>query len=168
MGADVRRPPVVIRRFRRRFRRTTQGLTPGYVYAILNMETGRFKIGGTARTPTERMRDFQTGSDAPLTVLSAWWAPHWPALERLMHRILADRHHRGEWYSINLADAHRAYELATGHRGYRYWRARVLGELRLSWLAASRWVVRGLAAVGAIAVGAVSVWLAVLVGLDIL
>ena len=136
----------------------------GWVYALQRGD--QIKIGMTERsTPDKRLRELQTGQPDRYTLVATWETGSPLALEQRMHAVLADRHYRGEWYSITPVEAVEAYTSATGTgMGFRL----VALRLRLwrQWL--WQWLLRVFVAVGAVAVGLLVTWLTVLFALDIL
>lgn len=61
-----------------------------------------FKIG-IASKPSERLSQFQVGSPKKFQGHS-WKVNEADAIERLLHRAFRDKHLRGEWFELDLAD----------------------------------------------------------------
>ena len=87
----------------------------GWVYAIASQDRPLIKIGRTDRDDVEdRLRQLQTGQPDKLTIVWRWATDDSRTLERSMHALLDEYHHRGEWFTCTPEQAARAYTLATG------------------------------------------------------
>jgi hypothetical protein len=67
-----------------------------YLYTISDDEGKYFKVG-VANNPAERLKQLQTGNPIRLRIEAV--VPNEPHLEYIMHKSLAHRHVRGEWFA---------------------------------------------------------------------
>jgi hypothetical protein len=84
------------------------------LYVIHAATTGFYKIG-KANVPLDRMRSLQTGNPFQLTVVHVDHGEDETEAERLerrVHAILDEHHHRGEWFSCTLDQVKAAIEQA--------------------------------------------------------
>ncbi len=56
---------------------------------------GYYKVG-IAKDPDARLKDLQTGNPYPITLIKTW--PGRSDLEKEVHDMLEQFHHRGEWF----------------------------------------------------------------------
>jgi hypothetical protein len=88
-------------------RKSRRGQAPLNLYVIQARGSARFKIG-ISETPTERLRTMQIGSPLDLELVCAV-AIESRKVEALAHELLANQHHRGEWFDLGEhAEAFRA------------------------------------------------------------
>lgn len=80
--------------------------TAPYIYIISESTDGPVKIGFSAN-PDRRLKQLQTGHSGALTVQYKHevLAENVKALERIIHRTLAHKRSRGEWFTISTEDA---------------------------------------------------------------
>ena len=69
-----------------------------YLYFIQGELTGLIKIGKTERSPTERLRSFQTGSPDKLLLLKSVRYPKDQNYEKEVHDRFAHLRTHGEWF----------------------------------------------------------------------
>lgn len=132
-------------------------MTGGWVYAIASEDRPLVKIGRTDRDVAGRLRELQTGQPDTLRVLFEWHVKDSRAAEAAMHRALATRHHRGEWFAATPGEVARAWDRCTGdaswlwqlrwsagccvRAGVGVWRWLAWWTGTITWLAAAGWVV---------------------------
>lgn len=84
----------------------------GYVYFICEEPRGLFKIGRTAKHPSGRARELQTGNPRKLRVYGWISTPEHVALELYFHKQFEKRRHGGEWFKISPKQIERAVNRA--------------------------------------------------------
>jgi hypothetical protein len=113
----------------------------GWVYAIASEDRPLIKIGRTDRSVPGRLKELQTGQPDTLRILFEWHVQDSAAAEGAMHRALAHRHHRGEWFAVTPAEVAQAWDRCTGTASW-WWQARWHSGCALRALqAAAKWVV---------------------------
>ncbi len=88
------------------------------LYVIQDPASGHLKIG-KAFDPEDRLSQFQTGTPHQLTILhthSCEDDEEAPALETMVHRILAEHRVRGEWFNVTLDQTMAAIAQARAQR----------------------------------------------------
>ncbi len=86
----------------------------GIVYVI---ESGEFlKIGKTSKSAFGRLRDLQTGSPHPLSLLCYIETDKHTELERELHRCFQKERVRGEWFKLKPEHVARIQEMADWNR----------------------------------------------------
>lgn len=88
---------------------TCGGPKAGWVYFIACVDSGRCKIGFTAKPVEKRLANLQTGSSGELVMIARH--PGTVESERELHARFSDCRLHGEWFQPN--DDLRAYILAT-------------------------------------------------------
>lgn len=74
----------------------------GYVY-LAYAETGHYKIG-ISREPVERIRVFDTVMPIDVKIVHYFWADDHRNAESELHSRFAHKHHRGEWFNLDIQD----------------------------------------------------------------
>jgi len=72
----------------------------GYVYFICEEPRELFKIGRTAKYPSGRVRELQTGNPRKLRVYGWISTPEHVALELYFHKKFDKKRRMGEWFKI--------------------------------------------------------------------
>lgn len=70
----------------------------GDIY-IARSDTGHYKIG-ISKTPTERIRYFDTIMPVEVELVYRFPSDNCRRGEKIMHQVLAEYHHRGEWFNL--------------------------------------------------------------------
>jgi hypothetical protein len=71
-----------------------------YVYAIREVETGNIKLG-ISRNPEERLKQLQVANSSTLELVAYKKANNRFADEKLQHKLNAEHHLLGEWFSAS-------------------------------------------------------------------
>lgn len=74
-----------------------EDLAEVYIYAIRNTDTGNLKLG-ISRDPEQRLKSLQIGCDGKLVLVAYRKAENRFADERVLHKLHAEGHVRGEWF----------------------------------------------------------------------
>lgn len=72
----------------------------GYIYLIHAENSTHYKIGFTSRDPFVRLKELQTGSSVPLTLIHFWKGSL--ANEHDIHNMLQQFRIQGEWFDLEL------------------------------------------------------------------
>jgi len=70
----------------------------GFVYFIIEEDTGRVKIGKTTNTPEDRLRSLRTGNSHPLKLICYMETMYPEILERKLHNRFSPYRIHGEWF----------------------------------------------------------------------
>lgn len=79
-----------------------RGIKAGYVYLVLEEETGRHKIGVSLRNVEARITIMQSGNSSLLTLVGTIFVEDMYGHEKALHMQYADKNIRGEWYALSL------------------------------------------------------------------
>jgi hypothetical protein len=81
-------------------------VSESFVYVIAPSPEGPCKIGFSA-DPHRRLRQLQTGYPARLTLyhFQPFCADRAPLMEKLIHKSIAFRRAKGEWFNVSVEDA---------------------------------------------------------------
>lgn len=70
-----------------------------YIYLITDDIS--YKIGISKNDPYERLKTLQTGSANSLSIVHIFQSKYANILEKTLHRIFEQEHHRGEWFNLS-------------------------------------------------------------------
>lgn len=76
----------------------------GLVYLILNVESGRYKIGITKNSANKRISNLKTGNDCELMLIKTYESRNYKAIERLLHVYYEPKRICGEWFELEDSD----------------------------------------------------------------
>jgi len=89
---------------------TPDDMVEDYVYAIREVETGRFKFGFT-NDPERRLQELQRCTSRKLELAGYFLTNNKVADERAIHQANSEHHIRGEWFDANATIEGSYYEL---------------------------------------------------------
>lgn len=72
-----------------------------YIYLIRNDNEDTYKIGVTKNDPKKRLKQLQTGSSSPLTLINFFQTQYPYRLETMLHNYFKLNNYNGEWYILN-------------------------------------------------------------------
>ena len=75
-----------------------------HVYIIQNLANGAFKIG-TSIHPAKRVKQLQTGNDAPFKLIGSYPSEYALKIEKTLHNMFSYCKGEGEWVNISLVEA---------------------------------------------------------------
>lgn len=75
----------------------------GYIYLIRNDNDDTYKIGVTKNDPKKRLKQLQTGSSSPLTLINFFQTQYPYRLETMLHNYFKSNNCNGEWYMLDNA-----------------------------------------------------------------
>ena len=111
-----------------------------WVYAIACRDL--IKVGRTDGDPVKRLAQLQTGQPDQLELIHAWPCADSYTAERCMHLVLAQHHHRGEWFRATPDQVAKAWALVVKGKAdwwyrvrWRWTRARRRARWAVAWSA---------------------------------
>lgn len=75
-------------------------MTDGYIYLVWAKGTDKYKIGSSAY-PERRIKDLQTGSPIPLSLIAVKEVETPEKEERKLHKLWAKHRAHGEWFTFH-------------------------------------------------------------------
>lgn len=76
----------------------------GYIYVILEEETGRHKIGVVLRNMAARLAAMQSDNSSPLRLIGTGYVDDVYGREKDFHTAYASKRVRGEWFQLTPED----------------------------------------------------------------
>ena len=74
----------------------------GFVYLLEDYRNNEraFKIGFTTTSVNKRIKQLQTGNSVNIIEVFKYQTINYLKVEKILHRLFAPQHKRGEWFSI--------------------------------------------------------------------